>query len=257
MDWARYLAADGQATRHALGWIRTHKASRDVAYLWLQAEGEPRPLAEIAQAAEASNDHALREALRRDKAFVQVRPEGTWALADWRLPGTSERYANALDVVVEVLRELGPMNWARLQTESRLRYPVTTWRIQQCLASSLIGLNDQGLYDLVERGAKPIEDKEPKQPANIQASGTVVGISLRVDHDVLRGSGIGVNRWLTWYLGLRTAPSTRYFDLPAPLGEVVVRRGLSNAQISEPQARSEGAWRSGRMSTHARTSHGK
>src|ERR1700729_1952084 len=62
-----------------------------------------------------------------------------------------------------------------------------------------------------QRGAVPVEDEEPNRPAYIQASGSVVGVRLEVNHDLMRGSGIAVNRWLTWYLGLRTVPSLRRF----------------------------------------------
>ncbi|TWH01724.1 hypothetical protein L615_001600000160 [Nocardioides sp. J9] len=108
--------------------------------------------------------------------------------------------------------------------------------MNQCLSSNLIGLNPAGLYDLAERGAVPVEDTEPKQPPTIKTSGDVVGIELVVDREILRGSGIPVNRWLTWHLGLRTAPSTRYFTFPEGHGEVRVTRMTSNAQVSSLRA---------------------
>lgn len=236
-DWCRELTTSGAAQQvDGLGWVRSSKKVRDTAFLWLRGEGEPRTLSEIASAAGTKNEHALREHLRRDSKFAQVKPEGTWALTDWRVPGADNHYKSALDAVVEVLNDLGPMNLARLQAEARSRYPVTTWRIQQCLSSNVLGLNTDGLYDLVERGAIPIEDKEPRRPPNIEVSGPVVGVALTVDHDLLRGSGLGVNKWLTWHLGLRTSPSSRHFALPADRGEVTIRRGLSNAQISSLRA---------------------
>ena len=70
----------------------------------------------------------------------------------------------------------------------------------------------------------------------MQASGAVVGIELIVDHDLLRGSGIPVNRWLTSVCRLRTAPSTRYFELFDGLGTVTVKRGISNSQLSSLRA---------------------
>jgi hypothetical protein len=241
MDWATWLERDGSlVVRHDLGWIRRKKQARDVAYLWLRAEGEPRSLDDLWKASGAKNQHAFRELLRRDEVFVQVKPEGTWALVDWRLPGTDGRYNTALDAVVEVIRDLGAMDFERLQTETRQRYPVTVWRVQQCLASNLIGQTDEGLIDLVERGARPIEDEEPKRPPHVQVSGSMVGISIPVDHDVVRGSGIAVHRWLTWYLGLRTAPTSRYFAFPEGHGDLTVRRGLSLSQVSS--LRTQAAW---------------
>lgn len=239
LPWAELLAQPGsKVTRHDLGWIRSSRSRRDLAYLWLREQGEPRSAGEIASVV-GTSEHTIRETMRRDGDFAQVRPEGTWALADWRVPGSDNRYRSAEDVVIEVLRELGPLDYDHLRVESQRRYPVTDWRITQCLSSNAIGLDHQGLYDLTERGATPIEDTEPRQPNNIHVSGDVVGIELTVDHDLLRGSGIAVNRWLTWYLGLRTAPSTCYFDLPDGFGVLTVKRNTSTSQVSSLRAVAE------------------
>jgi Sigma-70, region 4 len=216
---------------HQIGWIRAARVGRDLAYLWLRGEGEPRPVSDIAKIT-GTSEHAIRETMRRDDAFAQVRPEGTWALADWRVSRADNRYANAVEVVVEVLRDLGPLNYQQLRAESQQRYPVTPWRITQCLSSHMIGLTEDGLYDLAERGAQPIEDAEPKQPNTIKTQGQVVGVELDVDSEMLRGSGINVSRWLTWYLGLRTAPSSRYFTLAETRDELTVRRATSASQLS-------------------------
>lgn len=225
------LRTDYRLLQTELGWVRIGRLTRDRAYLWLKQQGAPRPAREIADAAGAS-EHATRENMRRSSAFAQVRPEGTWALSDWRIDGANSLYASAEEVVIEVLKELGPLNSDQLRVECMRRYPVSAWRISQCLSSSAIGRNTMGLYDLVERGALPFEDAEPRQPRHIQARGEVVGVEVPVTRDVLRGSGIAVNRWLTWYLGLRTAPSTRYFKIDDGSGELSVKRGTSNAQLS-------------------------
>ncbi|MCR6647275.1 MAG: hypothetical protein NVV70_03715 [Cellulomonas sp.] len=231
-DYATVLDAPGsRLTRHELGWVRRGRVSRDAAYLWLRAEGEPRSAAVIADAV-GVNTHAIAETLRRDEAFVQVRPEGTWGLVDWRLPDVATRYASALDVVVEVLTQRGPMSFQSLRDEVQRLYPVTEWRVRQCLISNLVGVTPTGLYDLAERGAAPVPESEPRQPANIQVAGNLTGVRLTVSTDLLRGSGLPVNRWLTWHLGLRHAPSSRAFRLPGDHGEVIVRRATSNGQIS-------------------------
>ncbi|GAB3996375.1 hypothetical protein GCM10028771_26440 [Nocardioides marmoraquaticus] len=217
--------------RHELGWVRTARRTRDLAFLWLRAEGEPRPVADIARAAGCA-DQAARENMRRDPAFAQLRPEGTWALTDWRSPGAENRYSSALDVLIETLRDLGPLGQDELRVEVQRRYPVTDWRVTQCLSSHAIGRTPDGRWDLAERGAVPVEDTEPTQPDTIRCVGTVVGVTLPVNHDLLRGSGLGVSRWLTWRLGLRTAPTTREFQLPDDLGTVRVTRSISNSQVS-------------------------
>ncbi len=225
LETARLMRTD-------LGWVHAKaRGARDRAYLWLRREGQPQSAADIAIVA-GVREHAIRETMRRDMAFVQVRPEGTWALTDWRLPATRVVYKSAVEVVLEVLRDLGPMTADDLTAETLQRYPVTTWRVQQCLSSAAIGLTKDGLYDLVERGATPLEESEPSRPDTIEVHGEVVGLCLPVDHEMVRGSGILVNRWLTWYLGLRTAPSTRYFKVVGKNIDITVRRNTSASQLS-------------------------
>ena len=213
------------------GWIRHSRAGADAAYLWLKDQAEARPSAEIASAV-GGNEHALREAMRRDPRFAQRRPEGTWVLSEWKSNTAIRHYANAVDAVVEVLQELGPLTLEQLTAEAIQRYPVSTWRITQCLSSNQIGFTQDGRYDLTERGAIPIEESEPRKPDNMAESGPVVAVRLPVTYDVMRGSGIGVNRWLTWRLGLRHAPSERYFELSDLTGTITVRRRTSTSAIS-------------------------
>jgi hypothetical protein len=129
VHWRAVLQAHYRVALTDLGWIRASHVSRDRAYLWLRGQGEPRSAMEIAKAA-GTSEHATRENMRRDDAFAQVRPKGTWALADWRLDGADKRYSNAVEVVVEVLRELGPLDYNGLRAECQRRYPVSEWRIK-------------------------------------------------------------------------------------------------------------------------------
>jgi Sigma-70, region 4 len=213
------------------GWVRYARPGADAAYLWLKDQAEPGSSAEIAAAA-GSNEHALREVMRRDPRFAQRRPEGTWVLSEWKTNATIRRYANAVDAVVEVLGELGPLKLEQLTAETIQRYPVSAWRITQCLSSYQIGLTQDGRYDLTERGAIPVEESEPCKPDNMAESGFVIAVRLPVTHDVMRGSGICVNRWLTWRMDLHHAPSERYFELSELTGTITVRRRTSTSAIS-------------------------
>ena len=112
------LRPKSKLSHHELGWIRNGRTGRDLAYLWLREQGEPRPVSDIATVT-GTSEHAIRETMRRDDDFAQLRPEGTWALADWHLPGSDNRYSNAVEVVVDVLRELGPLDYDRLRGEAR------------------------------------------------------------------------------------------------------------------------------------------
>jgi hypothetical protein len=222
----------------SIGWARRTGAKRDLAFLWLNDVGEPRPAEEIAEAVGAVSGRALGEAMRRDDRFIQIRPEGAWAVSDWKGPGTGARYTNAEEVVLEILRDDGAMSESELIAEARRRYPVSVWRYTQVLSSNRIGVTSDGLFDLAERGATPVEDKEPRRPENMQANadGTLIGVRLTVDRDVLRGSGINVNRWLSWKLGLRTAPTERRFAMDAFDSDLVVRRNMSTTALSSLRA---------------------
>ncbi|WP_196054796.1 sigma factor-like helix-turn-helix DNA-binding protein [Nocardia aurantiaca] len=214
-------------------WLRRRVRSRDAAYLWLLGQGAPHRIERIAAEVGAVSARTLAESLRRDERFVLIRPEGNWALAEW--PGLSgTKYRGAVEVVVDLVTKFGPISKGELFSKAVQLYPVSQWRLQQCLAIDQLGETDGGQIDLVARGAKPIEVAEPRKPANMAMNddGTVYGVRLSVDFDMLRGSGVIVNTWLTWQLGLRRAPMSMTFetdDLPVPL---VVRRNTSGAQIT-------------------------
>ena len=232
---SQILESEYKVVKTSSGWIRAGRRTRDLAYLRLQSEGSPLSVTEISRDIDAPV-HATRGNMRRDPSFVQLRPEGTWALSDWHIRRTSRQYSSAIQVVIAVLLELGPLTFEELRTECQRRYPVSNWRIKQCLSSNAIGRTKSGKLDLAERGAVPIEDTEPRQPKTMSTSGAVVGVEIPVTHDVLRGSGIAIHRWLTWYLGLRTAPSTRVFLRSGNFGDLTVRRGIGGSQLSSLRA---------------------
>jgi hypothetical protein len=213
-------------------WLRRSALTRDAAYLWLSEQGEPRRLSEIHEAVGATSEGALRERLRCDDRFIMIRTERTWALAEWPLSRGS-RHANALEAILEVLTERGPLSREALFAEARQRYPVTAARLSQCMISDRIGLTASGLIDLAERGAAPMEEREPRCPdyMAVDESGQVLGVRLSVDKEILRGSGVIVHTWLTWYLGLRLAPMSKSFTFDN--GEqLTVRRNTSAGQLT-------------------------
>jgi hypothetical protein len=214
-------------------WLRRAGRSRDAAYLWMAEHGSPCRVEDLTAVLGDIKPHALREALRRDERFAQIRPEGTWVLTAWSHPGVTP-YSSAVEAMVAVLEEEGAIFKDHLFARVIARYPVTTWRLQQCLLSDRIGLTPDGLVDLVTRGAEPIEETEPARPNTmvVDAAGNVFGIRITVDNDVLRGSGILVNSWLTWNLGLRLAPMSKTFAVIDSDDVLTIRRGTSGAQIS-------------------------
>ncbi|MEU5017601.1 sigma factor-like helix-turn-helix DNA-binding protein [Streptomyces angustmyceticus] len=214
-------------------WVRRRAKGRDSAYLWLAGEGEPRRADAISAAIGGKGERAIAESMRRDGRFRLLRPEGNWALSEWPLPQTSQ-YGNALDAMIGTLREHGALSKDRLFALTARAYPVGTARLLQCLISDRIGATEDGCIDLVERGAVPMEEKEPRKPPHmvVSESGNIVGVRLTVDHEVLRGSGVIVHNWLTWYIGLRLAPTSRDFAVDGGLGMLTVRRNTGGAQLS-------------------------
>ncbi|MFF2117815.1 sigma factor-like helix-turn-helix DNA-binding protein [Kitasatospora sp. NPDC058184] len=212
-------------------WVRRKARGRDAAYLWLLETGRPCRADELLAPMAATTAAAVREALRRDDRFRQIRPEGTWALVEWTHLRASP-YATAVEAMVSVVTESGPLSRAHLFAKVTELYPVTPWRLKQCLLSDQLGETLDGLVDLVSRGARHFEEEEPVQPDTMAVEGEVLGMRIPVNGDILRGSGVNVHTWLTWRLGLRRAPMSRAFTTPGGHSPLVVRRGTSSAQIS-------------------------
>ncbi|MEU1489409.1 sigma factor-like helix-turn-helix DNA-binding protein [Streptomyces sp. NPDC005776] len=212
-------------------WVRRKARGRDAAYLWLLEAGRPCRADELLTPMAATTVAAVREALRRDDRFRQIRPEGTWALAEWTHLQAST-YATAVEAMIAVVTESGPLSRARLFARVTELYPVTPWRLKQCLLSNQLGETPDGLVDLVSRGARPFEEEEPARPDTMAVAGEVLGVRIPVNRDILRGSGVNVHTWLTWRLGLRQAPMSRTFTTPGDHSPLVVRRGTGSAQLS-------------------------
>lgn len=218
------LSSDGH-------WVRRKARGRDAAYLWLLEAGRPCRADELLTPMAATTGAAVREALRRDDRFRQIRPEGTWALAEWTHLQAST-YATAVEAMIAVVTESGPLSRARLFARVTELYPVTPWRLKQCLLSDQLGETPDGLVDLVSRGARPFEEEEPARPDTMAVEGEVLGVRIPVNRDILRGSGVNVHTWLTWRLGLRQAPMSRTFTTLGDHSPLVVRRGTGSAQFS-------------------------
>lgn len=221
-----------RVVRDAAGhWVRRKVRRRDSAYLHLLDAGRACRAEELVGPMGVTSVAAAREGLRRDDRFVQVRPEGTWVLAEWSHLNVPP-YGNAIEAVVAVVTEQGPITQRALFSQVGQVYPVSASRLRQCLFSDQIGRTPEGLIDLVSRGAQPIEEPEPPRPDSMAVHGDVLGVRIPVDRDVLRGSGVRVHSWLTWRLGLRQTPMRRTFATAGGHAPLTVTRAASFAQVS-------------------------
>ncbi|MEW1906181.1 RNA polymerase subunit sigma-70 [Streptomyces sp. NPDC086147] len=212
-------------------WVRRKARGRDSAYLYLLETGHPRPAKELVEPMGVASVAAAREALRRDDRFAQIRPHSTWALSEWsHLRITS--YGSAVEALVAMVTKCGPIAQGVLFAQVAQVYPVSLWRLKQCLLSDQIGRTPDGLIDLIARGAQPIEEPEPPRPDSMAVRGDVLGARIPVDPDLLRGSGVRVHAWLTWRLGLRRAPARRSFVTAGGQEPLTVTRGAGFAQVS-------------------------
>lgn len=219
-------------------WVRRRNKGADSAYMYLSEHVRPASLSEIATGTGHSSTRVLANALYRDtNRFTMIRPEGLWALKDWRnVEGTA--YTDASEALIAVLRDMGPLSYQQLSLETQRRYPVTQWRINQCLYHVAVGQTADGRYELVEHGGQPIDHPEPAQPKSMAVSGGKLAMKLRVTSEVLRGSGIAVNGWLAWKLGLYYYPSELEFTNVENVNpqSVIVRRNGSGASVSSLRA---------------------
>ena len=194
--------------------VRRRRRQADLLYLWLANEGQARSAAYIAEEF-GREPHALAELMRRDSRFRSRRPEGNWELSEWPDDG-ARSYTGAMDVVLEIVTERGPIPRRELVRETMARYQVSAGRVHQCLIDYRIGhvSGQRDLVDLVSRGAVPNEEAEPQRPATavIDDIGSILGFRLNVNGELLRGCSVAIDRWITWTLGLRQSPRTRTFS---------------------------------------------
>lgn len=216
------------------GWVRAVARDRDAAWLALRRRGSPLGAADLAKATKCPR-HNLEESVRRDDRFVKLNPSGLWAIVEWNLP--ESEYATTMDAVIGVLTEMGPMPLAQLARNVTARYPVTLGAVNQCMVHEAIGRWPDGRIDLSARGAPHLQESEPRLPPEIfiEEAGEVLAIRKEVTPDLLRGSGLGLHRYISWALGMYRAPQERYFDAPNGT-KITVRRRVHGTSISSLRA---------------------
>jgi len=238
-------SALGELVRHHWGqfrfdavtdsWVRSSARTRDAVWLLLLDEAGPLGIDELSRRT-GTTSRALGAQLARDERFHHLKPSGEWALAGAQ--SQEPPYSTTLEACIDTLRTQGPVTLHQLVDTVRASYPVTIAAIYQCLNHHSIGRLPDGRVDLVERGARRQERTEPRRPPDILVRDGRVTLLRSVDRDLLRGSGLGVSPYLTWFLGLESAPSTRTFEISG-YGTLKVRYSVNGSNISSLKAPAE------------------
>jgi hypothetical protein len=233
LDGAKQLTLKGSPVRyhpHLRAWVHRVGADRDAAWILLQRLCRPAEASEIAEQLGRSV-HALEEAMRRDDRFRQLRPSGRWTIADWKVQ--ESKYIKTIDAVLEVLEEAGPMHLAQLARNVAARHPVSHSAVAQCLADASLGRWPDGRVDLASRGAPRLPTREPRKPSSVfvEEGGQVLAWRTVVNHDLVRGSGLGIPSYITWFLGLTSAPAELTFTTPDGL-PLTIRRRIQGSTVS-------------------------
>jgi hypothetical protein len=211
-------------------WVRNGRRDRDAAWLVLRRHGNPLSGSELGRLTKR-HQHNLEEAMRRDDRFTKLNSTGLWAVVDWKVPEL--KYSTTLDAVIGVLGDNGPMPLAQLTRNVANLYPVSPAAVNQCLIHESIGRWPDGRIDLRSRGAPPVQQSEPKRPPSVflEQGGRVIAVRQDVTPDLLRGSGLGLNRFVSWDLGMQSAPEERTFK-SADGSAIHVRRRIHGTNIS-------------------------
>ena len=213
-------------------WVRSRACHRDAAVAALRRIGRPQAAATLATQLGVTQ-RILYANLSRDRRFRQIKPLHQWGLSDW--PGEIESpYATTVDAVVAVLREYGPLRRRELTARVIAVHPVSVWAVENALNSRAVGLTPSGLLDLAERGAKPAVLKPPKgRPVDVEESpdGRYLTFKKMIGEQVLRGSGLPVDSYVAWRVGLQHVGDRRRFT-SGRFPPFEVRRALGNCNVS-------------------------
>ncbi len=207
--------------------IRSKYRRRDKAHVYL-LEHAPAHINKIADALGEKSTRPLDAFMERQDVFTKVFPGGKWSLTEF----ADVKYKRAIDAVIDILSDHGPLTQRELDKYMSDEYPVSPARIQQCLTDFRIGKMPDGKIWLVEHGAAKKDEPEPEQPTHMHCSGHIIGIRRQIDGDTVRGSGLMDNRWLAWKLGLHSTPMKKIFVGANGLPEMSVTRAGSNCQLS-------------------------
>ena len=216
---------------NARGWVRRSARKRDAAYLQLERIGKPMGVHDLA-AILGEPPEILDAHLARDERFQKLYGARKWAIANWDNSSEGGLYRSTFEALESILSR-GPATWSSLASEVHSVHGTSNAAVSTNLEHERFAKLPDGRYCLAEFGGVQHEDREPALGRNVAFAASDDRLLLRVplDSSVLRGSGISVSRYVTWFLGLRRVPSS--VSLKARVGgTVVVGRKINGASVS-------------------------
>ena len=215
---------EGRMIRFGENRIRESAQRADQITLFLRESGEADMKEIVSHLKEDAEPNAIREYMRRRPEFTQNPVTGKWGIT-----GQIDvfDYDNSRDAVFHLLGTEGPISFKNLSRRMTEIYPVTAWRVKQILDDFRVGTMPSGEYWLIEHGAQREPENTPTKPGNMMFVHNTIGVSIKVNHDYVRGSGSLHNRWLSWKLGLKASPFDITFTDPEAYELVITRMGGS------------------------------
>ncbi len=222
------LTVEGAPLIHdsrARGWVRRIATVRDACYIVLNRVGRPARGEVLARLLGVETARNVAANLERDDRFRRLYALRVWALASWGDLGDGTRYRSTRDAVVDILTREGPLELQTLVDRVHRAHPVTSWAVSNTLEDEAFGLLPDGRWGMAYQGGRPHEDGEPARSDDVDPPiGSRIGFFVPVTKDLLRGSGLGVPQYVTWFVGLRRVPRERTFVDAEDAGITLRRR---------------------------------
>ncbi len=195
-----------------LGWVRRMAQTRDACFLILERAGRPVSSEVLGRILEVTPRNIAAH-LERDDRFRRIFGLKRWALNAWGDLGDGTRYRTTKEAMVDILSADAPLDREELTKRVQAVHPVTSWSVNNWLEDEIFGHFPDGRCGMAFQGAVPYEESEPNRSPEVDppTDATTIAFHMRVSKDLLRGSGLGIPRYVTWFVGLRRVPSERDF----------------------------------------------
>lgn len=195
-----------------LAWVRRMAQTRDACFLILERAGRPVSSEVLGRILDITPRNIAAH-LERDDRFRRIFGQKRWALNAWGDLGDGTRYRTTKEAMVDILGADAPLDREELTKRVQAVHPVTSWSVNNWLEDETFGQFPDGHFGMAFQGATPYEETEPSTSPEVDppTDATRIAFHMRVSKDLLRGSGLGIPRYVTWFVGLRRVPSERDF----------------------------------------------